>query len=193
MNHLGHFHLITSLTDTLVASAPARVVLVSSLAHEHSPNPRAFLESDNLEMPYNPWGTYGDSKLCNIIMAKELTARLGSKGVLAYSLHPGLIDTNLGRNMGLASVVASLQSFGSNLPAMIPLMGRSIPQGTATQVYAALKAPSAEAGMYFDKCNVQTVGFEYTHQEDAGLVDNAAVRAKFWATSQKLVNKALQK
>ena len=56
-NHLGHFHLVTSLMDVLVASKPARVVIVSSLAHENSPNPKAYLTSDNLESPYVPWGT----------------------------------------------------------------------------------------------------------------------------------------
>ena len=58
VNHVGHFHLVTSLMDTLVASKPARVVMVSSLAHENSAEPRAFLTSDTLEMkPYKAWST----------------------------------------------------------------------------------------------------------------------------------------
>jgi NAD(P)-dependent dehydrogenase (short-subunit alcohol dehydrogenase family) len=109
VNHLGHFHLITQLTDILLASAPARVVLVSSLAHEDATSPRAFLESDNLEMPYDPWGTYGDSKLSNVIFAKELNERYSSKGVTAFSLHPGIIDTNLGRSMTLSAMLVFFQ------------------------------------------------------------------------------------
>merc|ERR1712070_951136 len=98
VNHLGHFHLVNQLMDVLVASAPARVVVVSSCAHEDAKTPRAFLESENLEVPYQAWGVYGDSKLANIVFAKELNERYKDKGVHAYSLHPGIISTNLDRN-----------------------------------------------------------------------------------------------
>lgn len=196
-NHLGHFHLVTSLLDTMVASAPARVVLLSSVAHESAPDPRTFLESDTLEMPYSPWGTYADSKLTSIIFAKELNERYKSKGVLGFSVAPGMIYyTNLGRYSGLKTLIASLQVLADRklqVFNMVALLGRSIPQGAATQVYAALKAPESEAGLYLDKCNVQAIGKEYKSQRDARLLDNAPVRAKFWATSEKLVKQALEK
>lgn len=191
VNHLGHFHLVNQLADTLVASAPARVVFVSSLAHEDATTPRAFLESDNLEMPYAAWGTYGDSKLSNIITAKEFNEQYKSKGVTAYALHPGIIETNLARS----AKISDMLDFMMNIPVfaqIAPTVGRSIAQGTATQVYAALKAPETEAGLYLSHCNVEKFGSRYK-QADAGLLDNAAVRAKFWATSEKLVKQALAK
>jgi len=196
-NHLGHFYLITELIDILEASSkgakPSRVVIVSSLAHENSPNPRAFLTSDTLEMPYVAWGTYGDSKLANIIFAKELNERYKSKGILAFSLHPGLIGTNLDRNMSPTAMLDFMIRDGQLVvPRVLPTFGRSIPQGTATQVYAALRAPESEAGLYLSNCNVEIFGKTYP-QKDAGLMDNIQVRKKFWSTSQNLVSAALKK
>lgn len=188
VNHLGHFHLVTALMDIVEKSAPARVVMVSSTAHEMSPNPRAFLESETLEMPYIPWGTYGDSKLANIIFSTEINARYQSKGVLSYAIHPGMIETNLGRYMNPLDLIPLLPQLGS----WFPLFGRSIPQGSGTTVYAALTAPDSEAGLYLSHCNVERFGRTY-QQKDAGLLENQAVRAKFWATSEKLVKQALSK
>lgn len=192
VNHLGHFHLVTNLLDKLVASQPARVVLVSSLAHLMSPNPRAYLESPSLSprpaSAYSAFGSYGDSKLSQIIFARELNERYAAKGVLAYSLHPGIIETNLANSVSLVDAL----EFLPGIPRTLPIMGRSIPQGTATQVYAALKAPATEAGLYLSNCNVEVFGPNYA-QSSAGLLENAAVRATFWKISEALVQKALQK
>jgi len=191
-NHLGHFHLVTSLMDTLVASAPSRVVAVSSCSHENAPNARAFLESDTLELAYRPWHTYGYSKLANIIFAKELNERYRSKGVHAFSLHPGVIlDTTLVRHIHPLSMFDFLKS-PFNMARIAATLGNTVEEGTATQVYAALKAPDSEGGSYLDNCNVADIGKEYP-QKDARLLDNEEVRSKFWRTSEKLVNQALVK
>lgn len=195
VNHLGHFHLVTALNSVLVASSPSRVVITSSLAHEDSPNPRDTLNSDYMQLepepkPYVPWHSYADSKVANIVFAKEHNERYKTQGVLTYSLHPGIIETNLVRQ-GVA--LSTWMTWLPKMPYWMGLeFGRTIPQGAATQVYAALAAPDSEAGQYLDQCNVQEFGHTY-QPKDAGILDDAALRAKFWATSEKLVQQALAK
>ena len=125
-NHIGHFLLVTRLMDWLTDDA--RVVIVSSSAHKAAPKPG--IEFDNLDgsKSYSPWKAYGQSKLANILFANELSRRLGP-GQTANSLHPGVIATNLGRHLpGVAHTV-----FG----VLKPLFLKTIPQGSATQVYVA--------------------------------------------------------
>jgi len=125
--------------------------------------------------------------------SKELNERHKAHGVLAYSVHPGLIATNLDRNMNPKDFLSFLFRDGTIvLPRVLPTFGRSIPAGSATQVYAALKAPESESGLYLSNCNVEIFGKTFP-QKDAGLLDNGPVRAKFWATSEMLVAAALKK
>ena len=98
VNHLAYFLLTLSLIDMLKASAPARVVNVSSGAHRG-----AKLDFDDLMMKkgYNGWTAYSRSKLANLLFTYELARRLEGTGVTANAMHPGWVATGFGRGNGL--------------------------------------------------------------------------------------------
>jgi WW domain-containing oxidoreductase len=144
-NHVGHFLLVTGLLDHL---APAgRVVMVSSGAHKRAPP--AGIELDNLsgERGYTPWSAYGQSKLANLLFARELARRMAGSDRVANALHPGVIATNLTRHMG-AGARAGFAAAGA-------VFMKTIPQGAATQCWAAVHPASADiTGEYLADCNI---------------------------------------
>jgi NAD(P)-dependent dehydrogenase (short-subunit alcohol dehydrogenase family) len=104
VNHIGHFYLTSLLTEKLVASAPSRVVSVSSVAEEGAYKPDGIRfdtwkpSNGDIFSDYEDGLAYGQSKLANILFAKELASRLNGTGVTAYSCHPGVIKTGLSRH-----------------------------------------------------------------------------------------------
>ncbi len=148
-NHLGHFLLVNKLLPKVIDADAGRIVMLSSSAHMQAP--KEGIQFDNLsgEDGYSAWRAYGQSKLANALFALDLSERLKDTTVTANSLHPGVIATNLGRNMsGLFSVAIGVLLF--------PTM-RSIPQGAATQCYVATSPDLAGvSGYYFADSNVKT-------------------------------------
>jgi len=101
-NHIGHFYLTALLDEQLAASAPARVVVTSSAAERGSwAEGMRFDLWQPADMPedYEDGLAYGQSKLANVLFARELAARKEGSGITAYALHPGIINTELGRYM----------------------------------------------------------------------------------------------
>jgi retinol dehydrogenase 12 len=98
LNHLSYFLLTNLLLDTIIASAPARIINVSSNAHEGNT-----INFDDLEYrrQYSAWGAYGSSKLANILFTYELARRLDGKNVTVNAVHPGFVNTNFQRAAGL--------------------------------------------------------------------------------------------
>jgi NAD(P)-dependent dehydrogenase (short-subunit alcohol dehydrogenase family) len=97
-NYLGHFLLTELLLDTLTASAPSRVVCVSSVAHAGMRGQPATLDLDDVNFErreYNPLRAYNQSKLAIVIYARHLARRLAGTGVSVFSTHPGWIRSNL--------------------------------------------------------------------------------------------------
>jgi NAD(P)-dependent dehydrogenase (short-subunit alcohol dehydrogenase family) len=94
LNHLAYVLLTALLLETLRASAPARIVNVSSDAHR-----RARLDFDDLQgqQRYGGWQAYARSKLANVLFTYELARRLAGTGVTANAVHPGFVATNFGR------------------------------------------------------------------------------------------------
>ena len=140
-NHVGHFALVTGLTDLLTENG--RVVVLSSAAHRMAEG--SGLELDNLsgESNYHPWRMYARSKLANILFARSLARRLGAKQT-ANSLHPGVIQTNLARHV--ENPEAMFESMRNRL--------KTIPQGAATQCYVAVRPELAGVtGRYFSDCD----------------------------------------
>jgi NAD(P)-dependent dehydrogenase (short-subunit alcohol dehydrogenase family) len=92
VNHLSYFLLTNLLLDTLIASAPARIVNVSSNMHR-----QGALDFDDLQSKrhYDGWTAYNNSKLMNVLFTYELARRLSGTRVTANALHPGVISTNL--------------------------------------------------------------------------------------------------
>lgn len=174
VNHLGHFLLANLLRDRLVASAPARVVVVASHAHKVA---RHGLDFDDLESEgrYRPFRVYARTKLMNIMFTRELARRLDGTGVTANSVHPGYVASNFGRegDTGMLGNVAMI-------------LGRpfaiSPAKGAQTSIYIA-SSPDIEGvtGQYFFRSTLAS-------ESDAARDDAAAVR--LWEISEKLTGLA---
>lgn len=168
-NHLGHFMLVTGLLTQLAEAG--RVVMLSSSAHRQAP--RAGIDFDNLNgaRGYAPWTAYGQSKLANLLFAKELSRRFAGGKNTANAVHPGVIRTSLQRHMNpfLAATMAALG----------PLALKSIPEGAATEVYVATRPELAGvSGEYFANCNIATP------RADANDPDLAR---RLWEVSEEIV------
>lgn len=168
-NHLGHFILVTGLMDQL--RADGRLVMLSSAAHRNAP--AVGIEFDNLagQRSYSAWGNYGQAKLANLLVARELARRWHDTGRVANAVHPGVIQTNLGRHMG-SFISAVMSAFG-------PLFLKTIPQGAATQTWALVHPDAAKVrGEYLADCNV-------AQSSTAGRDMNVAER--LWTESERIV------
>lgn len=144
-NHIGHFMLVTALVDQL--SEAGRVVMLSSSAHRAAP--QVGIEFDNLDgaRGYGAWTAYGQSKLANLLFAKELSRRFAGSKKTANAVHPGVIRTSLQRHMN------PLLSGG--MAVLGPLMLKSIAEGAATEVYAATHPSLATvSGEFLANCNI---------------------------------------
>ncbi len=140
LNHLSPFLLTNLLLDRLKASAPARIVNVSSGSHR-----AARIDFDDLQgrKRYNALAAYGQSKLANVLFTYELARRLAGSGVTANVLHPGVVATTIGHNNGpLVALVMRL----------IHLRALSPEEGAETSVYLAT-SPEVEgvSGRYFEQ------------------------------------------
>lgn len=93
VNHLGHFLLTNLLLDLMEASAPARIINVSSGAHKIG---EICFDDINLQHNYTLIRAYAQSKLANVLFTYELARRLQGTGVTANCLHPGAVATNMG-------------------------------------------------------------------------------------------------
>jgi WW domain-containing oxidoreductase len=172
-NHIGHFILVTSLLDQLADEG--RVVMVSSDAHKGAP--REGIQFDNLDgkRGYSPWAAYGQSKLANLLFAKELGKRLEGSNKTANSLHPGVIATNLARSMN--PVVRAALGIGG------PLVLKSLGEGAATQCYLAVHPDAASVrGKYFADCNE-------AKPTSKGRDDTLA--ARLWDASERIAAKVI--
>ena len=156
-NHFGHVALTDLLLPALersgrltAAAKPgdvARVVFVSSEAHKMAPgkdgfDPAKFEFNAADAAHYSGWAAYGQSKLANVLAALDydLNFQKDGKPIAAFSLHPGVISTNLTRHTWGGSVFTTLGA---------PFM-KTIPQGAATTIYCSLtKEALANRGGYF--------------------------------------------
>ncbi|KAK1419122.1 hypothetical protein QVD17_28280 [Tagetes erecta] len=152
-NYLGHFHLTNLLLDTMKNTARScgregRIVLVSSEVHRLTYKGGIMFDKLNDEKCYNSFYAYGQSKLANILHAKELARRLKEEGVdiTVNALHPGVIATNLSRHSSFMSVC---------LYGLFKHLQKNIPQGASTTCYLALNPKvKGVSGEYFADNNV---------------------------------------
>lgn len=167
-NHVGHFILVNGLLESLTETG--RVVMLSSRAHERAYAEGIRLDDLDASKDYSAWGAYGQSKLANLLFANHLATRLPT-GQTANSLHPGVIQTNLGRHLNpiLVSVLSTVSG----------LLLKTIPQGAATQTFVATHPSLAETtGVYFSDCNPKTPS---KHGQDATLAE------ALWEKTEALV------
>ena len=167
-NHLGHFGLVTGLLDRL--SERARVVVLSSGAHQLTPSGGIQFDDLTLARNYTPWLAYGHSKLANLLFARALAVRLAGTQRTANAVHPGAVATQLTRHMG--SLMQSAASLASGL------LLKNVAEGAATQCYvAAHPAASGISGEYFVNCNVARPS---RYGRDAGLAE------RLWEVSERI-------
>lgn len=152
-NHLGHFALTAELVPLIEAGTDKRIVNLSSRGHHMAP---VDLDDPNFtEREYDPWASYGQSKTANILFSVGLEARYGRQGIHACAVHPGGIQTNLGRHMTDAMVADLLARVTAKDAGFA---WKTIPQGAATTCWAAT-APELEGsgGVYCEDCHVAGV------------------------------------
>ncbi len=152
-NHLGHFVLVNRIANLLRPGG--RLINLSSAGHRRS---NVDLEDPNFEhTPYEPFLAYGRSKTANILFAVAFDQRHRGRGIRAAAVHPGVIQTELGRYMepGLLEKLVEEISQQAIAEGKGPFQWKSIPQGAATSVWAAVVAPADEiGGQYCENCHV---------------------------------------
>lgn len=168
VNHLGHFLLTEHLLASVTRAKAGRVVVVSSGAHRWA-DPYG-IDFDNLDgsKSYDPFAAYGQSKTANGLFSRELARRLADTGATSNSLHPGVIETNLGRHLPPRD-----DDDGSRR-----LNWKTIPQGSATSCYVATN-PGLErvTGLYFSDCNM-AIPADYMQDDD--------MARRLWRVSEEL-------
>src|SRR5262244_3231847 len=140
VNHLGHFALTAALLDRLAASAPARVVTVSSDAHYQA-------RGIDFEAVRRPTASrtglreYAVSKLGNVLFSQELARRAAGGGITTYSLHPGVVASDIWRRVPWP------------IRPLMKLRMLSTEQGAATSLYCATAPELAGVtGRFYDNC-----------------------------------------
>jgi retinol dehydrogenase-12 len=168
VNHLGHFALTDALLGCLAASAPARVVNVSSDAHYSAPG----IDFSSLRRPargVTGMREYAVSKLANVLHAQELARRVAGTGVTTYALHPGVVASDIWRRVPWP---------------VRPLITRrmlSPAQGAATSLYCATSAEvTGDTGLFYDRCAPRA----------ASAVATAELGRLLWDRSQSWVGNA---
>lgn len=152
-NHLGHFVLINRIASLIRNGG--RLINLSSAGHRYS---NVDLDDPNFERtPYEPFVAYGRSKTANILFAVAFDKRHRDRGVRAAAVHPGGIKTELGRYVEPGRMEKVVDEINQQLAAqgMGPFQWKSIPQGAATSVWAAVVAPAEKIGaQYCENCHV---------------------------------------
>ncbi len=189
-NHLGHFLLTALLTDILKASAPSRVVNLSSSFHEQAMGQPASIHFDDLnyrQRRYNGWEAYAQSKLANLLHAKQLATNLTEAGVICVSVHPGWVRTNLIRN----TVPVWVQN--TVMRAIMRLAGGIDPWEGAQTTLHALLAPevTGQSGEFFSQKgpykNRQARRGGWPLRSPNPIAHDDAVAVRLWKVSETLV------
>ena len=163
VNHLAPFLLTNLLLDVLKASAPSRIVNVSSGIHHRG---RIDLDDLQAERRYKPMQRYGTTKLANILFTRALTRRLEGTGVTANALSPGFISTNLSRD------------FGNFSKKMVNLMAGKVEKGARTPVMVVTSPDLSDvSGRYFRNMAER-------RPSDRALDD--AMGERLWEVSERL-------
>ena len=174
VNHLGHFILVNRLLDRVVAAPQGRVVVVGSMAHAQVPP--GGIQFDNLSGQGWERQAYGHSKLANGLFSFELAKRLQGTRATSNSLHPGVVATNIMRNLNFTPPAGGGANrsggggggFAFEQPA----------QGAATSCYLASHPSLANVtGLYFVDCNPA---------DPSPMQKDAALAARLWQVSEEL-------
>jgi NAD(P)-dependent dehydrogenase (short-subunit alcohol dehydrogenase family) len=154
-NHLGHFVFVNRIAPLLRSGG--RLINLSSAGHRYG---NIDLDDPNFERtPYEPFVAYGRSKTANILFAVAFDKRHRARGVRATAVHPGGIQTELGRYMEPGMLQGLLDRINQELASAgkPPFQWKTTPQGAATSVWAGVVADTDEIGArYCENCHVGT-------------------------------------
>ena len=174
VNHLGHVLLTDLLLDRLVASAPARIVVVASDAHKFALDGLNF---DDLQCHGHYWSyrVYGRSKLANIYFMRALAKRLEGTGVTVNAVHPGSVATRFARD-GDTRLTTAITT------AVARPVSRTPEEGARTQVVVAA-GPALEgvSGSYF--CNSKA-----DDKRLSRIARDDAAAERLWVLSRELLD-----
>jgi len=193
-NHLGHFVLVNRIASLIRDGG--RLINLSSAGHRYS---NVDLDDPNFERtPYEPFVAYGRSKTANILFAVAFDKRHRHRGVRAAAVHPGGIRTELGRYAEPGRIEKVIGELNRQLAAQGkgPFQWKSIPQGAATSVWAAVVAPANKIGaLYCENCHVAQI----VPDDESIAVVSEGVRAyaldptnaeALWKKSEELVGES---
>jgi NAD(P)-dependent dehydrogenase (short-subunit alcohol dehydrogenase family) len=159
LNHLGYFSTTLLLLDLLKASAPSRIINVTSGMHR---NTELDFEDFQFQSRYRPFEAYGQSKLANILFTHEIARRLDPSQVTVNSLHPGAVATNIASDNALIGPIARL---------FMAIIGKSAEEGAVTPIYlAASEEVAGFTGHYFVDCDsIASAPHSYDEQAEQRL------------------------
>lgn len=161
--HVGHFLLTTLLLERMKTSSPARVVVVSSKAHQRAPGIN-FSEVRQPTSSMTGFKEYSVAKLANLLFTKELARRLEGTDVWTYALHPGVVASDVWRSIPWP------------LRALLKRFMITNEEGAATSLYCAMSPKVAgETGLYYENCKIKA---------PTAVACDAALAAKLWSASE---------
>jgi NAD(P)-dependent dehydrogenase (short-subunit alcohol dehydrogenase family) len=190
-NHLGHFVFVNRIAPLI--RAEGRLINLASSGHRFS---NVSIEDPNFEKtPYDPWAAYGRSKTANILFAVGFDRRHRDRGVRAAAVHPGGIQTELGRHLDPSQLQALVDQMNKQLAAegKSGFEWKTIPQGAATSVWAGVVAPAAEiGGHYCENCHVgnivpDDVAISPVSEGVRGYALDPGAAEALWKKSEELV------
>jgi NAD(P)-dependent dehydrogenase (short-subunit alcohol dehydrogenase family) len=164
------------------AGEAKRIVNLSSRGHHMGPV--HFDDPNFVHRPYDPWSSYGQSKTANVLFSVGIEARYAVMGIHAYAVHPGGIETNLGRHMTQEMREALMARITSRDGGFA---WKTIPQGAATSCWAAT-APELEGkgGVYCEDCHVAEVDDESASGGVRSYALNPSFADQLWKLSEEL-------
>jgi NAD(P)-dependent dehydrogenase (short-subunit alcohol dehydrogenase family) len=174
-NHLGHFVLVNRLLPLLKASAPSRIVNLSSAGHFAS---GIIWDDPNFETKdYSKMDAYGQSKTANILFTVELERRYGDAGVHAWAVHPGMVMTDLARSFtkdDFGDLASRAKKSGMKMPTLV-----NVDVGASTQVWACASAEALEKpGSYLA---------DRAFAEPSDYANDPELAKRLWVLSEQLV------
>ena len=193
-NHLGHFVLVNRIAPLLRTGG--RLINLSSAGHRYS---NVDLGDPNFERtPYEPWAAYGRSKTANILFAVAFDKRHRERGVRAAAVHPGGIHTELARHLDPSVLQKRVEQINQQRAAEGngPFQWKTIPQGAATSVWAAVVVPANEiGGQYCENCHVghivaDNVDISVISEGVRGYALDPATAEALWKKSEQLVQES---
>jgi NAD(P)-dependent dehydrogenase (short-subunit alcohol dehydrogenase family) len=177
VNHLGHFILVNRLLERVTAAPQGRVVVVGSMSHRQVP--AGGIQFDNLSGQGWERQAYGHSKLANGLFSLELSKRLAGTRATSNSLHPGVVATNIMRNMNFTPPAGGGGGAGNRGGGGGGGFSFETPaQGAATSCYLASNpALAGVTGLYFVDCNPA---------DQSDLQKDPALAARLWQVSEEI-------